>query len=134
MARRRLAPADARRRADVPRAEHLPRDLLARLSPAAPIARVAAEAAGTAALEELTESVAPRARDGRMVLDLPLDAIAPDHLARDRLPVEDAEMAALAASHPRPRPAHADRGHALADGAGRPALRPHLRLAAARRR
>ena len=33
-----------------------------------------------------------------MVLDLPLDAIAPDHLTRDRLPAEDAEMAALRAS------------------------------------
>ena len=30
-----------------------------------------------------------------MVLDLPLDAIAPDHLTRDRLPAEDEEMAAL---------------------------------------
>ena len=47
-----------------------------------------------------------------MVLDLPLDAIAPDHLARDRLPAEDAEMAALRESHPPPRPAHADRGDA----------------------
>ena len=41
-----------------------------------------------------------RARDeGRMVLDLPLDAIAPDHLARDRIgdriPPEDEDMAAL---------------------------------------
>jgi ParB-like chromosome segregation protein Spo0J len=100
MARRRLTlgprPGAA---ADVPRAEHYPRsDLLTRLSPSAPIARVAAEAAGAAALQDLTESVA-RARDsGRMVLDLALDAIAADHLTRDRLPVEDNEMAALRAS------------------------------------
>ena len=83
---------------DVPRAEHAPAaspSPALSLSPTAPIARVAAEAAGAAALQELTETVA-RARDtGRMVLDLPLDAIAPDHLARDRLPAEDAEMAAL---------------------------------------
>ena len=72
-----------------------PPPLPSRLSPTAPIARVAAEAAGAAALQELTETVA-RARDtGRMVLDLPLDAIAPDHLARDRIPAEDAEMASL---------------------------------------
>ena len=32
---------------------------------------------------------------GRLVLDLPLDAIAPDHLARDRIPAEDPEMGAL---------------------------------------
>ena len=82
---------------DVPRAEHgaaAPSPALS-LSPTAPIARVAAETAGAAALQELTETVA-RARDtGRMVLDLPLEAIAADHLTRDRLPVEDAEMGAL---------------------------------------
>ena len=92
MARRRLAPMalpvpegpapDGR--PDVPRAEHL-----------APIARVAAEAAGTAALMELSETLARARETGRMVLDLALDAIAPDHLARDRIPAEDAEMATL---------------------------------------
>jgi ParB family chromosome partitioning protein len=89
MARRRLTlgPVDT---ADVPRAEHLRSDLLT-LSPTAPIARVAAEAAGAAALQDLADSVAR----GRTVLDLGLDAIAPDHLARDRLPAEDAEMGAL---------------------------------------
>jgi hypothetical protein len=99
MARRRLAPAvlpavlpaDP----DVPRAEHP----APAFPPAGPIARVAAEAAGQAALEEMAETLR-RARDeGRMVLDLPLEAIAPDHLARDRLgdrvPAEDEEMAAL---------------------------------------
>ena len=90
---------------DVPRAEHGPASPAPgptptlSLGPTAPIARVAAEAAGAAALQELTESVA-RARDtGRMVLDLPLDAIAADHLTRDRLPPDtadmDAEMGAL---------------------------------------
>lgn len=81
---------------DVPRAEHGPAQAPAlSLSPTVPIARVAAEAAGAAALLELTETVA-RARDeGRMVLDLPLDAIAADHLTRDRLPAEDAEMGSL---------------------------------------
>ncbi len=96
MARRRLTlgPVDT---LDVPRAEHRRADLPA-LSPTAPIARVAAEAAGAAALQDLADSVA-RARDsGRMVLDLALDAIAPDHLTRDRLPAEDAEMGALVAS------------------------------------
>lgn len=89
---------------DVPRAEHAshPSPALSptlSLGPTAPIARVAAEAAGAAALQELTESVA-RARDsGRMVLDLPLDAIAADHLIRDRIPAPlesgDEDMAAL---------------------------------------
>lgn len=94
MARRRLTlgPVAAM---DVPRAEHPRSDLLTRLSPTAPIARVAAEAAGAAALQELTDSVARARETGRLVLDLALDAIAPDHLTRDRLPAEDEEMGAL---------------------------------------
>ena len=91
MARRRLTPTAALFE-DVPRAEH---PALPGLSATAPIARVAAEAAGAAALEEMAETLR-RARDeGRMVLELPLDAIAADHLARDRLPAEDADAVAL---------------------------------------
>ena len=93
MARRRLTPAmrPAEAGADVPRAEHPAPGL-------PPIARVAAEAAGAAAFDELADTLR-RARDGgRMVIDLPTGAIAPDHLARDRLPVEDAEALALRAS------------------------------------
>jgi ParB family chromosome partitioning protein len=97
MARRRLAPLPLTSGlADVPRAEqphHAPG------LPAAPIARVAAEAAGSAALQELADTLKRARETGRLVLDLPLDAIAPDHLARDRigdrLPAEDAEMTAL---------------------------------------
>jgi len=91
MARRRLAPAPLAAdpaAADVPRAEHI----------AAPIARVAADAAGAAALEEVTEALTHARETGRLVLDLPLEAIAPDHIARDRAPGEDPEMAALRAS------------------------------------
>lgn len=101
MARRRLtlSPdlAEAGATGTVPRAEHAaPGFGLA--GPAAPIARVAAEAAGAAALQELADSVA-RARDtGRMVLDLPLGDIVPDHLTRDRIPAEDEDMAILRAS------------------------------------
>jgi ParB family transcriptional regulator, chromosome partitioning protein len=94
MARRRLTPAAPFTGADVPRAEQARPDIPG-FGPTAPIARVAAEAAGAAALQELSDSVA-RARDsGRLVLDLALEAIAPDHLTRDRIPVEDEEMAAL---------------------------------------
>lgn len=96
MARRRLAPLPEGFAADVPRAEHSAPAFPAPSFPASgPIARVAAEAAGQAAMEEMAETLR-RARDeGRMVLDLPLDAVAPDHLARDRIPAEDEEMAAL---------------------------------------
>jgi hypothetical protein len=92
MARRRLAPAAPLPERHVPRAEHG-----AGFPPPAPapIARVAAEASSTAALEELADTLR-RARDeGRMVLDLPLAAVAADHLMRDRLPAEDEEAVAL---------------------------------------
>ena len=91
MARRRLSLDAVPVPADVPRAEHPGHAARG----AAPIARVAAEAAGAAALQELTESIARARETGRMVLDLPLAAIAADHLTRDRLPAEDEEMAAL---------------------------------------
>jgi ParB-like chromosome segregation protein Spo0J len=94
MARRRLLPNPAFTDAPgVPRAEHAPAAF-----PAAPIARVAADAAGTAAARELAEAFEAARDQGRLVLDLALDAIAPDHLARDRIPAEDPEMAALRAS------------------------------------
>ena len=103
MARRRLTPLPADR--DVPRAEHSPTDprptqagfglLDAAHPPAAPIARVAAEAAGAAALDEMAETLRRARDDGRLALELPLDAIAADHLTRDRLPAEDEDMASL---------------------------------------
>ena len=64
----------------------------------APIADVARDASSTAALNELSDSLA-RARDeGRMVVDLPLDQIVTDHLVRDRLVVDDTEMQTLMTS------------------------------------
>lgn len=64
----------------------------------APIADVARDASSTAALNELSESLA-RARDeGRMVVDLPLDQIVTDHLVRDRLVVDETEMQVLKTS------------------------------------
>jgi hypothetical protein len=89
MARRRLTLGPM---LDVPRAEPARGDVL---SFPAPIAGVVADAANAAALADLSESVARARESGRLVLDLPLDAIAPDHLTRDRLPAEDAEMDAL---------------------------------------
>lgn len=96
MARRRLT--------DVPRAEHFAEGIAPSggletkaFVPgfAPPIARVAAEAAGAAAFEELAETLRRAREEGRLVLDLPLGSIAPDHLARDRLPAEDEDMASL---------------------------------------
>ena len=61
----------------------------------APIADVARDASASAALNELTDTMA-RARDeGRMVVQLPLDQIEVDHLVRDRVVVDEAEMRTL---------------------------------------
>ena len=93
MARRRLTPAHG---PDVPRAEHfLETKDATRQASAAPIARQAAETAGAAAFEELAETLTRARETGRMVLDLALGDIAPEHLARDRVPADDEEMAAL---------------------------------------
>jgi ParB family transcriptional regulator, chromosome partitioning protein len=93
MARRRLSPlpsvtlgADA-----VPRAE----PGVDRVLPAAPIAQVAGDSATMSAFEEVAETLRAAREGGRMVLDLPHEAVAADHLARDRLPLEDEEMATL---------------------------------------
>jgi ParB family transcriptional regulator, chromosome partitioning protein len=96
MARRRLTPAQPGVLADVPRAEQGP--ALPGLAATAPIARVAAEAASTAALEAMADSLRRAREEGRMVVDLPLESVAADHLLRDRLAVDDDEAAALRAS------------------------------------
>lgn len=64
----------------------------------APIADVASEASATAALQELSREMQTARREGRMITALPLSDIRLDHLVRDRLPVHDADMAALVAS------------------------------------
>jgi ParB family transcriptional regulator, chromosome partitioning protein len=95
MARRRLAPLTGPAVPGVPRAEH---DATARpgaLPGPAPISRVAADAAGAAALAEMAHALEDARASGRLVVDLALDQVVPDHLSRDRLPVEDDEMAAL---------------------------------------
>lgn len=64
----------------------------------APIAEVAGAASAQAALEALSDEMVQAKREGRMLLDLPLEAINPSHLVRDRILVEDEDMAALKAS------------------------------------
>ncbi|MFP7572468.1 ParB/RepB/Spo0J family partition protein [Marivita sp. S2033] len=64
----------------------------------APIADVARDASASAALDELSDTLA-RARDeGRMVVQIPLDQIEIDHLVRDRVVVEQDAMQTLMAS------------------------------------
>ena len=63
-----------------------------------PVSQIAGDAAEHAAFDELTRSVAAARAEGRLAAPLPLAAIAEDHLVRDRLIVDDDEMAALVAS------------------------------------
>lgn len=66
--------------------------------PVAPVARIVAEAATQAALDDLAAELR-RARDsGRMIMDLPLSSIEAAHLQRDRMHMDAEEMAALKAS------------------------------------
>ncbi|WP_298864798.1 ParB N-terminal domain-containing protein [uncultured Sulfitobacter sp.] len=64
----------------------------------APIADVAGDAAMAAAFEEVTQVLSEARASGRMVLDLPLDAVDASHLVRDRVVADSAEMDALKAS------------------------------------
>ena len=63
-----------------------------------PIAGVAGEAAASAALDELAEALGAARREGRLIQPLPLDAIDETYLVRDRVALDDDEMAALEAS------------------------------------
>jgi len=63
--------------------------------PAPPIAQVAAESAAQNALDELVEDVARSRAEGRLVLQIMLADIVPDHLARDRVNADPEEMQAL---------------------------------------
>ncbi len=75
-----------------------PADAFPGLAPrrrSAPIADVAADSSAVAALEEVSRTMSEARESGRMVLELPLESIDLGHLVRDRLPVEDEDMAAL---------------------------------------
>lgn len=65
---------------------------------APPIAQVAGEAAATSALREVAGELAAARAEGRMVQRLALDQIEADHLVRDRMRTDDAEMEVLCAS------------------------------------
>ena len=63
-----------------------------------PIADVAGEVAGRAALEEVAREMTAAEEEGRVVKKLPLEQIVLRHLARDRMVLDEEEMAALMAS------------------------------------
>jgi ParB family transcriptional regulator, chromosome partitioning protein len=64
----------------------------------APIAQMAGDAAAVAALREVTEELQSARAEGRLIQQVPLDAIEVDHLLRDRISHDDEDMAALRAS------------------------------------
>ena len=64
----------------------------------APIADVARQNAASAALEEMADTLQTARENGRMVLDLPLEAVDETYLVRDRTRVDADEMATLRAS------------------------------------
>lgn len=63
-----------------------------------PIADVAGEVAGRAALEDVAREMTAAEEEGRIVKKLPLDQVVVHHLSRDRLVLDEEEMAALTAS------------------------------------
>lgn len=77
-----------------------PNDIPAGIIPnrRAPIADVAGQASAVAALEKVAAEMTAARAEGRMVQKIPLEAIASDYLARDRVVLDPAEMDALKAS------------------------------------
>lgn len=64
----------------------------------APIARVAGDAATTAAFEAVSDELRRARAEGRLVQALPVGSVQDDYLVRDRILAEDEDMAALMAS------------------------------------
>lgn len=65
---------------------------------APPIAHVASDAATSAALAEVTAELQAARSEGRMVQSIKLDQIDPNHTVRDRIAVDDEDMASLRVS------------------------------------
>ena len=63
-----------------------------------PIAEVAGDTAGRAALEEVAREMTAAEEEGRVVKRLPLDRIVAQHLSRDRMALDAGEMEVLKAS------------------------------------
>lgn len=64
----------------------------------APIAQVAGDAAAQSALDDLADEMSDARRQGRLVQSIALDQITEDHLVRDRMVLNSAEMDSLKAS------------------------------------
>lgn len=65
------------------------------LSARAPIAAVAGDAAATAALQEVSAALRDARAEGRLITPIPVGLVQDAYLTRDRVVVEDEDMAAL---------------------------------------
>lgn len=63
-----------------------------------PIAQVAGEASAISAAQDLIGEIEKARDEGRLIISVPLEEIAVDHLVRDRMSADDEDMAALKAS------------------------------------
>ena len=66
--------------------------------PRPPIAGVAGDSASAAAAEELADALRRAREDGRMVIEVPLEAVQLDYLMRDRITADSEEMRTLTES------------------------------------
>lgn len=69
--------------------------LRAALGAPPPIAQVTGDAATQAALDEVTEAMRRARAEGRLVLTLPLAAVDPGHLVRDRITLDEEDLGHL---------------------------------------
>ena len=94
--RKRLAPAQGSLPAPAPEVKSFTRFPPAGAAPdRPPIAQVAGDAASVAALEELAEEIRLARETGRMVLNLPLEAVDETYLVRDRMLADEDELKVL---------------------------------------
>jgi ParB family chromosome partitioning protein len=94
--RRRLTPPDA-----IPHGletKAFPLGLAPTVTRRPPVAQIAGDAAHQAALDALAREVAEARASGRLAVPLPLDAVDDGHLVRDRLTLDEDEMASLKSS------------------------------------
>ena len=93
--RKRLTPLETGPQSSEPAAALETKSMFTAPRRAAPIADVAAGAAASAALEELSERWEAARREGKLVLELPLEQIEMTHLVRDRIAEDPEEAQAL---------------------------------------
>ena len=93
--RKRLTPA---RMTEAPAPEVKSMPSRPALSTRPPIADVAHDAAASAALSEVAQELSTARTEGRLIQKVPLSSIDPQFLVRDRVVMDDEDMAALVAS------------------------------------